>query len=199
MNSGPEERPQPSGGRAPDEFDAIVAGWAREGSVPQWPDEDLLDVLSDDTTDGAADRTADDTVDDLVIDFDDGVDDRGVEEGVDGRERSPAPPVEPRTAAPLFTGPRDHRLPPATAEDEHYVPPEPPPLPRLGPPAIVGLVLLALGLILVLVPGWVGVGPAYGLPLGLLSLAAGLGWLVLRLWPDPPGASPPRGDDGAVL
>jgi hypothetical protein len=83
-------------------------------------------------------------------------------------------------------------------EDEHYVPPEPPPLPRLGPPAIVGLVLLALGLILVLAPNWVGVGPAYGLPLGLLTLAAGLGWLVLRLWPDPP--EPPSGsDDGAII
>lgn len=199
MNSGPEERPQPSGGRAPDEFDAIVAGWAREGSVPQWPDDDLLDALAADTADTAdgvagrtADDTADDTLDDLVIDFDDDFDD-------ERQERSPAPPVEPRTAAPLFTGPREHRAPPAAPEDEHYVPPEPPPLPRLGPPAIVGLVLLALGLILVLVPGWVGVGPAYGLPLGLLSLAAGLGWLVLRLWPDPDGAGPSPDDDGAVL
>jgi hypothetical protein len=208
VNSGPEERPQPSGGRAPDEFDAIVAGWAREGSVPQWPDDDLLDdlldELSDDVAHRARDRAADDTADDLVIDFDDVSGDvsgdvDGDVDGGGGRQRPPAPPAEPRTAAPLFTGPRDHQVP-AGPEDEYYVPPEPPPLPRLGPPAIVGLVLLALGLILVLVPGWVGVGPAYGLPLGLLSLAAGLGWLVLRLWPDPPGATPPDGsDDGAVI
>ncbi len=32
----------------------------------------------------------------------------------------------------------------------------------------------------------------YGLPLGLVAIAAGLGWLVLRLWPDAPDA-----DDGA--
>jgi hypothetical protein len=183
VNSGPEERPQQPGGRAPDEFDAIVAAWAREGSVPQWPDdEDLLDELSDDTAEDAAE----DTVDDLIVDLDD-------------EDDGPARRVEPRTAAPLFTGPRDH-VPPTVPEDEHYIPPEPPPLPRIGPPAIVGLVLLALGLILVLVPGWVGVGPAYGLPLGLLSLAAGLGWLVLRLWPDPPDALPPdEDDDGAVI
>ena len=136
MNSGPDERPQREGGQAPDGFDAIVAGWRREGGVPCWPE--------------------------------------------DGEQTVPA-------------------LPPAPApEDEHFIPPEPPPLPRLGPPAIVGLVLLGLGLILVLVPGWVGVGPAYGLPLGLFTLAAGLGWLVLRLWPDPP--NPPFGpDDGAAV
>ena len=142
MNSGPDERPHRDGGQAPDEFDAIVAGWQREGGVPAWPEDDAP------TTELAA----------------------------------PPPPQQPA------------RQP----EDEHYIPPEPPPLPRLGPPAIVGLVLLSLGLILVLVPGWLGVGPAYGLPLGLLTLAAGLGWLVLRLWPDPP--DPPSGpDDGAIV
>ena len=176
MNSGPDERPQPPGGRAPDEFDAIVAAWAREGSVPQWPDEDEAAALDD------LDPTTE-----LDLDL------------TDEPPPPPPPPAPPRTAAPLFGGPRDH-TPPALPEDEHYVPPEPPPLPRLGPPAIVGLVLLALGLILVLVPNWVGVGPAYGLPLGLLSLAAGLGWLVLRLWPDPSDVEPPdEDDDGAVL
>jgi hypothetical protein len=80
--------------------------------------------------------------------------------------------------------------------DEHFVPPEPPPLPRLAPPVAVGLVLLVLGVVLVSTPAWIGVPDAYGLPLGLLTLAAGLGWLVLRLWPAPPGADD---DDGAVL
>jgi hypothetical protein len=174
VNTGPDERPQPSGGRAPDEFDAIVASWAREGSVPQWPDEDeVVDAVDAADLDATAELDLSDEL------------------------SAPPPPAPPRTPAPLFDGPRDHVPPP---EPEHYVPPEPPPLPRLGPPAIVGLVLLALGLILVLVPGWVGVGPAYGLPLGLLSLAAGLGWLVLRLWPDPPDTAPPdEDDDGAVL
>jgi hypothetical protein len=192
VNSGPDERPQPSGGRTPDEFDAIVALWAREGSVPQWPDEDAR-VRAEHAPD-STDATAADATDLAGSESDEAVEHDPVDE-------PPRPPAPPRTAAPLFgEGPRDHVVPPARPEDLHYVPPEPPPLPRLGPPAVVGLVLLALGLVLVLVPNWVGVGPAYGLPLGLLSLAAGLGWLVLRLWPDPPDALPPdEDDDGAVI
>ena len=154
MDRGPDD---PSGrDHTADQFEAIVAGWRREGVVPAWP----------------------------------------------GDERPPAEP--PRTppvampAVPLFQ--------PATADAEtdqleHYVPPEPPPLPRLGPPAVVGFSLLALGLILVTVPGLVGVPNLYGLPLGLLVLAAGLGWLVLRLWPDSASAMD-RDDDpdgGAIL
>jgi hypothetical protein len=180
VNSGSDERPPPSGGRTPDEFDAIVAGWAREGSVPQWPDEDDP-ILAELDTDATA-----------AVDPDPAAE-------LDLTDEPPRPPAPPRRPAPLFDGPRDH-IPPTLPQEEHYVPPEPPPLPRLGPPAIVGLVLLALGLILVLVPNWVGVGPAYGLPLGLLSLAAGLGWLVLRLWPDPADTAPPdEDDDGAVI
>jgi hypothetical protein len=104
------------------------------------------------------------------------------------RDERPAAAVhEPRPPAP----------PP---EEEHFVPPEPPPLPRLGPPALVGLSLLALGLVLVVSPNWVGVPATYGLPLGLVALAAGLGWLVLRLWPDPPERiDDDPDDDGAVL
>ena len=100
-------------------------------------------------------------------------------------------PTTPEPAAPAAPVPA---VP--APEDEHFVPPEPPPLPRLGPPAAVGLVLLVLGVVLVSAPGWVGVSSTYGLPLGLLTLAAGLGWLVLRLWPTPPG---PGDDDGAVI
>ncbi len=71
------------------------------------------------------------------------------------------------------------------------MPPEPPPLPRMGPPILVGLTLIVLGLVLVTFPGWVGVPQVYGLPLGLVAIAAGLGWLVLRLWPDNSDGKPP--------
>jgi hypothetical protein len=107
-------------------------------------------------------------------------------------------PRDERHAAALF----EPRLPAAmpAPEDDHFIPPEPPPLPRLGPPALVGLTLLALGLVLVISPGWLGVSAPYGLPLGLIALAAGLGWLVLRLWPDPPEYhDEDPDDDGAVL
>jgi hypothetical protein len=111
--------------------------------------------------------------------------------------------VEPSRPEPARQPP-DAPTPAAAAREadvgDHFVPPEPPPLPRLGPPALVGLVLLALGLVLVTAPGWVGIPEPYGLPLGLVALAAGLGWLVLRLWPDPPSRHGGDGDDdGAVV
>jgi hypothetical protein len=84
--------------------------------------------------------------------------------------------------------------------DDHYVPPEPPPLPKLGAPAVVGLGLLGLGLLLLIAPWWIGVSETFAIPLGLLALASGLGWLVLRLWPAPPPTGDGDGeDDGAVV
>jgi hypothetical protein len=145
VNRDPDERAQPGGPAAENDFEAIVAGWRREGDVPAWPTDS---------------------------------------------EPSPSSLFEP--ALPADT--------PAPADEEHYVPPEPPPLPPIGPPAIVGLTLLGLGLLLVIAPEWLGVPSDYGLPLGLVGIAAGLSWLILRLWPDPPvpadGSHP---DDGAVL
>ena len=111
-----------------------------------------------------------------------------------------APPTDlddptPARPQPLPTPPPQPAPP---GDEEHIVPPEPPPLTRLGPPALVGLTLIALGLVLVITPGWVGIAEPYGLPLGLVGLAAGLGWLVLRLWPDPPDRGD-EDDDGAVV
>lgn len=88
--------------------------------------------------------------------------------------------------------------PPAerSAED-HYVPPEPPPLPRLRPGTVVGLVLLAIGVLLLLAPGIVGIAPRAATPLALIALSCAIGWLVLRMRNGPPGDSGP--DDGARL
>jgi hypothetical protein len=158
VDRGPDDPSGPDATAA--EFEAIVAGWRREGVVPAWP----------------------------------------------GDDRPPAEP--PRTppvampAVPLFR-PASADAAGADADLEaerldHFVPPEPPPLPRLGPPAVVGFTLLALGLTLVTVPGIVGVPGVYGLPLGLLTLAVGLGWLVLRLWPGPPDELD-EDDDGAQV
>jgi hypothetical protein len=104
---------------------------------------------------------------------------------------APVPPVRPASFAAAAAGPDTERL-------DHFVPPEPPPLPRIGPPALVGFTLLLLGLALVTDPALVGVSDVYGLPLGLLALAAGLGWLVLRLWPAPPDERD-EDDDGAQV
>jgi hypothetical protein len=83
------------------------------------------------------------------------------------------------------------------AEAEHYVPPEPPPLPRLGAAVAVGLVLVALGIVLIAAPQWIGMSGVYGLPLGLVAIAGGLTWLLMRLWQpaDEPG---PFDDEGTV-
>jgi hypothetical protein len=103
---------------------------------------------------------------------------------------APPPPAVPPPPAPPSAPPR----PPM---EEHFIPPDPPPLPHLGPPAIVGLTLLVLGIILAVTPQVVGLNESAGLPLGLLTLALGLGWLVLRSWPTEEPDS--EEDDGAVL
>lgn len=172
--------PDPDGGSdigdgpPADEFDAIVAGWRLEGSVPEWPTDGIPPSLFEPEPPA---------------------------EQVDTAEQPVIPPAAP-PAAPPVTPPQVPVAPPPHPKvlDEHYVPPEPPPLPRLGPPALVGIGLLLIGLVLIITPNWLGVSSVYGLPLGLLGLAAGLGWLVLRLWPDSPDApEPDEDDDGAVL
>jgi hypothetical protein len=176
VNRDPDERAQPDGA-ARDEFDAIVALWRREGHVPQWPD-------------GAPD-------DSPVEPPDETPDDGTAQTGLDAPAPSSPPAVAPQPRSP--DEPPQVAEPAPPSDDEHFVPPEPPPLPRLGPPALVGLTLILLGLVLVIAPGWLGIADPYGLPLGLVGLAAGLGWLVLRLWPDPPDRDDDGDDDGAVV
>ena len=171
MDRGPDDPSAPDPTAA--QFEAIVAGWRREGVVPAWPGDDRPPTEPPRTPPVAMPPV-------------------------------PPPPV-PLPSVPV--------LRPASADGEaaagadadrdaepldHFVPPEPPPLPRLGPPAVVGFTLLALGHTLVTAPGIVGVPGIYGLPLGLLTLAAGLGWLVLRLWPGPPEELA-EDDDGAQV
>lgn len=85
----------------------------------------------------------------------------------------------------------------APAHDDHYVPPEPPPLPVLRPRTVGGLVVLAVGVVLLLAPGVIGLAGNMSMPLGLLLLTGGFGWLALGLRTDPP---PDSGwDDGAQL
>ena len=85
----------------------------------------------------------------------------------------------------------------AAEEDGHYVPPEPPPLPRLRMGTLFGILLMVVGVLLLAGPGLIGLAPRIATPLALVSLAAGVGWLVLRMRQGPP---PDSGwDDGAQL
>lgn len=87
---------------------------------------------------------------------------------------------------------------PADADDdEHYVPPEPPPLPKPRKGAfIVGLFLL-LGLLLLIFPTVFGISGEVGMPLGMLALATGIALLLLRVKQGPPDGSDP--DSGAQV
>ncbi|MGH3432491.1 MAG: hypothetical protein ACRDQB_06610 [Thermocrispum sp.] len=80
-------------------------------------------------------------------------------------------------------------------DDEHFVPPEPPPLPRPTRAMAIVALFFAVGLVLLIVPGVIGMGPVVATPLGILSLAAGLGFLLLRRRDDnrPPGSDPSTG------
>ncbi len=83
------------------------------------------------------------------------------------------------------------------ADEEHFEPPEPPPMPTLRPRTVGGLLLICLGCVLLFAPGVVALSQLVGTPLGLLTLAGGIGWLVLGLRSGPPADS--GWDDGAQL
>lgn len=82
---------------------------------------------------------------------------------------------------------------PEPAEDDHYVPPEPPPFPVLRPGTIAALMLFVLGIVLLVAPGVFGLEARIGTPLALVALCTGVGWLVLRMRTTPPP------DDGAQV
>ncbi|NUT46592.1 MAG: hypothetical protein HOV94_04615 [Saccharothrix sp.] len=111
-------------------------------------------------------------------------------------EAEPARPVRPEGQPAVATADDDPALYPDDPND-HYVPPDPPPLPALRPGTIAALLLIVAGLVLLLVPGLIGLTGAVGTPLALVLMCAGAAWLILRMRNTPP---PDSGwDDGAVL
>lgn len=94
-------------------------------------------------------------------------------------------------------GESDRTTPDPTESDEHYVPPEPPPLPRLRAGTIFGVLLLVVGVLLLVAPGLVALAPHIGTPIALVCLAAGIAWLVIRMRKGPPSDS--DWDDGAQV
>ncbi|HEX3784732.1 MAG TPA: hypothetical protein VHX38_34150 [Pseudonocardiaceae bacterium] len=126
-----------------------------------------------------------------------------------------SPPAEPATGSTPAASPAPQSAAPATdspgwrtsdtewdwaasSDEEHYVPPEPPPFPRPRAGTVVGLLLIVVGLLLLIVPTMIGLAARLGTPLGLVSLAAGIGWLVLRIRHNSPPDHGDR-DDGAQL
>ena len=96
--------------------------------------------------------------------------------------------VRPAAPAPL----------PPTGDDEHYVPPVPPPLPRLDPVSKGAWAALFGGpgyLLLAVLLGWVV--PSWIAFCAVGAFVGGFATLVVRMGDRPPGDSGP--DDGAVV
>lgn len=85
------------------------------------------------------------------------------------------------------------------AGQDHFVPPDPPPLPRMSFAAMAVLILVSAGIVLLAVHDTLRLDSAVCLPLGLVLISTGLGWLLLRCWParTKPDAEGP--DDGAIV
>lgn len=167
-------------------FAAIVADWAAEGA-PRWPDDAPQvpggpdDGRDEGPSSGAGTATPPSG--------------RPTPPEVPGRQ-APRPGVGPRIDPPV---PDARRNPPARpADDEHFVPPDPPPLPRLGLSSLLGLGLLIIGVVLLAVPGLLGAPLGPGIVPGLLAMTAGLGWLVFGMRRGR-GSDDGTDDDGARL
>jgi hypothetical protein len=149
-------------------FAAIVADWVAT-DAPRWPQDPTESTPTEGPVAGPGTSTppAGGTVD-----------------------AGPTPtPATPPAGPPR---PRDAVSDPSALPvgDDRFVPPEPPPLPRLGPSSLLGLALLVVGVVLLAVPGLLGGPIGLGIVPGLLAMTAGLGWLVF-------GLRRPREDDGA--
>ncbi len=85
------------------------------------------------------------------------------------------------------------------SDDAHFVPPEPPPIPRPGRRTVVALLLIILGLALIVRPSLLSVAADLALVLGALLVGSGFGLLIYGLRQEPvddPG-DPEGWDNGA--
>jgi len=85
------------------------------------------------------------------------------------------------------------------ADDAHYTPPEPPPLPRPKGRTIGAVLLMAAGLLLIVRPGLLAVGPDLVLILALGLLVSGAGLLVAGMRRQSGNSDGDGEDDGAVV
>ena len=174
----------------PDDVDAafaeIVADLQREGFGRTIPDFDDLT----------------DTSELPVTDDPDGTPPAGfgsLEASGPGPGRTAPPPEAPRRPDPPASW-RGHEAEwdwSWGTDEDHYVPPEPPPLPKLRPLTIVALVLIVLGVVLLIIPALIGLDARIATPIALLSVTCGGGMLLLRVRQNP--KNPDARDDGAQI
>ena len=84
-------------------------------------------------------------------------------------------------------------------DDEHYIPPEPPPLPRLRPLTVVALALILAAVVLLVLPGVLGLDARIATPIALVALICGGGMLLLRVRQSPRKPDGDGRDDGAQI
>ena len=101
------------------------------------------------------------------------------QEDADWRARLQQPPVDD----------------PVWLDEDHYVPPEPPPLPRLAAPTVGAMALLAVSILLLGLGGDFGLASDLTLLLGVLGVLVGAWMLVMRLR----DRRDDDDDDGAVV
>jgi hypothetical protein len=85
----------------------------------------------------------------------------------------------------------------AADDEEHYIPPAPPPLPRLAAATIFALILLAVSIAVLAVGTGLGLDSDLALLLGVGGILTGAGMLLMRLRARPPEED--DGDDGAIV
>jgi len=175
-------------------FAEIVAGLEREG-VGRMPDPDEPEPGTGGTA-LAGDQPSDRT------DRRSGRLDEPPGDGPGGRtddeptEEAPRPPAPPPTAWRGSDTEWDWTW---GTDEEHYVPPEPPPLPRLRPLTIVALVLIVAAGVLLFAPGLIGLSARVGTPIALIALTGGGVLLLLRIRKTPRHVDDGERDDGAQL
>lgn len=203
-------------------FAAIVARWddsGPSGAVPRWPVTEDLDepsgrgassssrALPPPAGPGQAsgDAPAPGATDDLPTDAAGGQLRRRRSDPPDTPTNTPAdtpPATPPGTPADATAAPPRDPLPglpawvePAALDDDgHYEPPPPPPVPRLRARTVLAVLSVVLGVLVLLVPGRLGlVTDGSSTLIGLLLLGGGAGALVSWVR----DSSGP--DDGAVV
>ncbi len=86
------------------------------------------------------------------------------------------------------------------SDTEHFVPPEPPPLPKPKRRTVVSLLFLALGVFVLIRPNLLAISFAAAMVIGLVLLLAGCALLLAGLRAKSIDADPDEGwDDGAQL
>jgi hypothetical protein len=84
----------------------------------------------------------------------------------------------------------------SVGDDEHYVPPAPPPLPRLAGATVFALIVLAASIVVLALGDTFGLDSEFAFLLGVAGILVGSGLLIMRLRAHPPDD---EGDDGAIV